>query len=124
MLNFSIPPYLLPVYQCLENVRVRTAPAEPETKGEMPKTNSHFPGCKAWKLQVALVMSETEDEDGSVEREIRRQPITIWSPERPNVSAGDRVCISGLMAGAVEGSLFLQATGVERVEEEVAHELL
>lgn len=123
MLNLSIPPYLLPVYQALESVRVRAVPDGPEERDGVPKQSASFPGCKAWKLQVALVMSKMEDEDGSVEKEIRRQAITIWLPERPNVSVGDQVRITGLMAGAVDGTIFLQATGVETAEE-VAHELL
>lgn len=117
MLNFSIPPYLLPVYQVLEGARVRAVPDGPEERDGVPKTNTHFPGCNAWKIQVSMVMSEEEDEDGSIEKEVRRQSITVWSPERPSASVGDRVRITGLMAGAVEGSLFLQATGVENVEE-------
>lgn len=123
MPNFIVPPYLMPVYQALEGARVRSVPDGPEERDGVPKQNASFPGCKAWKLQVALVMSKMEDEDGSVEKEIRRQAITIWAPERPNVSVGDQVRITGLMVGAVDGTIFLQATGVERVEE-TAHELL
>lgn len=117
MLNFSIPPYLLPVYQCLENVRVRAVPDDPEERDGMPKTSPSFPGCRAWKVQVTLVMSETEGADGAVEREVKRQPITIWTPERPNISVGDQVRVTGLMAGAIDSTTFLQATGIERVEE-------
>ncbi|MEK0146576.1 hypothetical protein [Corynebacterium yonathiae] len=62
-------------------------------------------------------MSEEEDTDGALAREVRRQSITIWSPERPDASVGDRVRVTGLMVGAVDGTIFLQATGVERVEE-------
>ncbi|WP_151738055.1 hypothetical protein [Paenibacillus tengchongensis] len=68
-------------------------------------------------------MSETEGADGAVEREVKRQPITIWAPERPDVSVGDQVRVTGLMAGAIDGTIFLQGTGVDRVEE-TAHELL
>lgn len=123
MSDLIVPPYLTPVYQALESVRVRAVPDHPEERDGMPKTSPSFPGCRAWKVQITLVMSETEGADGSVEREVRRQPITIWTPERPNISVGDQVRVTGLMAGAVEGSLFLQATGIERVEE-TAHELL
>ena len=122
MLNLSIPSYLVPVYQTLEGVRVRTVPTEPETKGDMPKTNSYFPGCSAWKMQVSLVMSEEEGADEALEREIRRQSITVWAPERPSVSVGDKVRFTGPMAGAVDGAIFLQATGVEKLED--THEIL
>ena len=108
---------MTPVYQALEGVRVRSVPDDPEERDGMPKTSRYFPGCKAWKIQVALTMSEEEVDGGAVEREIRRQPITVWTPVRPDVSVGDHVRATGLMAGAVDGSLFLQATGVERVEE-------
>lgn len=117
MLNLSIPSYLVPVYQTFEGARVRAVSDSPEERDGVPKTNPFFPGCKAWKVQVSLVMSEMEDAGGALEREIRRQSITVWAPERPSVSVGDKVRITGLMAGAVEGSLFLQATGVEKLEE-------
>lgn len=62
-------------------------------------------------------MSERTGSDGAVEREVRRSRVTVWSPERPDVSQNDLVTFQGLMAGAVDGSVFLQATGVEKVEE-------
>lgn len=117
MLSYSIPPYLVPVYQVFEGARVRAVAESPEERDDAPKTNPFFPGCRAWKIQVTLAMSETEDADGAIEREIRRQAITVWAPERPNISVGDTVRITGLMAGAVDGNIFLQAAGVERVEE-------
>lgn len=117
-----VPPYLSPVYQVFEGARVRAVSDSPEERDGVPKTNQFFPGCKAWKIQVTLVMSEEEDADGALAREVRRQPITIWTPERPDASVGDRVRVTGLMAGAVEGSVFLQATGVEKVED--THEIL
>lgn len=122
MSDLIVPPYLTPVYQALESVRVRAVPDHPEERDGTPKTSRFFPGCRAWKMQFTLVMSETEGADGVVEREVRRQPITIWAPERPDVSVGDKIRITGLMAGAVEGSLFLQATGVEKLED--THEIL
>ncbi len=123
MLDRIVPPYLVPVYQPLEGARVRAVPDGPEERDGTPKTNPSFPGCKAWKMQFTLVMSETEGADGAVEREVKRQPITIWAPERPDVSVGDQVRVTGLMAGAIDGTIFLQGTGVDRVEE-TAHELL
>ncbi|MEK0023188.1 hypothetical protein WMP96_11705 [Corynebacterium sp. KPL4035] len=123
MLNYSVPLYLTPVYQALEGARVRAVPDGPEERDGVPKTNTHFPGCNAWKIQVSLVMSEEEDADGALAREVRRQSITVWAPERPSVSVGDKIRITGLMAGAVDGTIFLQATGIERVEE-TTHELL
>jgi len=117
MLDRIVPPYLVPVHQAFEAVRVRAVPDSPEERDGTPKTSRFFPGCKAWKLQVTLVMSEEEDADGALAREVRRQSITVWAPERPNISVGDRVRATGLMVGAVDGNVFLQATGVERVEE-------
>ena len=112
-----IPSYLTPVYQALDGVRVRAVPDSPEERDGVSKENRLFPGCKACKFQVSLVMSEMEDESGAVEREVRRSRVTVWSPERPDISQNDLVAFQGLMAGAVDGTIFLQATGVERVEE-------
>ena len=62
-------------------------------------------------------MDENTGGDGVVEREVRPSRITVWSPERPEISQDDLVVFRGLMVGAVEGSVFLQATGVEKLEE-------
>lgn len=123
MLNSSIPPYLTPVHQAFEAVRVRTAPDSPRERGGSPQTSRFFPGCLAWSIEISLVMSERTGSDGAVEREVKPSRVTVWAPERPDVSQDDLVAFHGLMAGAVEGTVFLQATGVEKVEE-VAHELL
>lgn len=123
MLNSSIPPYLTPVHQAFEAVRIRTAPDSPRERGGSPQTSRFFPGCLAWSIEISLVMSERTGSDGAVEREVKPSRVTVWAPERPDVSQDDLVAFHGLMAGAVEGTVFLQATGVEKVEE-VAHELL
>lgn len=117
------PPYLIPVGQLADSVRVRTAPDAPRERDGHPQTSSYFPGCLAWPIEVSLVMSEHTSSDGAVEREVRRTRVTVWAPERPKVEADDIVIFQGVMAGAVEGTVFLQATGVESVEE-TAHELL
>ncbi|MDN8621182.1 hypothetical protein Q0N36_11465 [Corynebacterium kefirresidentii] len=62
-------------------------------------------------------MRERAGDDGVVEREIKRSRVTVWTPERPNIAPDDVVTFQGLMAGAVDGNIFLQATGVERAEE-------
>ena len=117
MSDLIVPPYLIPVYQDLGGVRVRAVPDAPEERDGMPKTSPFFPGCRAWKVQVSLVMDEHTGGDGVVEREVRPSRVTVWSPERPGVAPDDVVVFQGLMAGAVEGSVFLQATGVEKLEE-------
>jgi len=117
VLNSSIPPYLTPVHQAFEAVRVRTAPDSPRERDGSPQTSKFFPGCLSWSVEISLVMSERTGSDGAVEREVRRSRVTVWSPERPDVSQNDLVTFQGLMAGAVDGSVFLQATGVEKVEE-------
>ena len=117
MSDLIVPPYLTPVYQALESVRVRAVPDHPEERDGTPKTSRFFPGCRAWKVQVSLVMDENTGGDGVVEREVRPSRITVWSPEPPEISQDDLVVFRGLMVGAVEGSVFLQATGVEKLEE-------
>lgn len=115
--SYTVPSYLTPVHQLLSGVRVQATADAPETKEGTPKTNRAFPDCNAWKIEVSLIMRERTGDDGVVEREIKRSRVTVWSPERPEVSPDDVVTFQGLMAGAVDGSIFLQATGVERVEE-------
>lgn len=111
------PPYLTPVGQLTAGVRVRTAADAPREKDGVPQSNRFFPGCLAWSLEVSLVMDERTGGDGVVEREVKRFRVTVWAPERPEIASDDVVVFQGLMAGAVEGSVFLQATGVEKVEE-------
>lgn len=123
MPDFIVPPYLSPVYQALEGVRVRTAPDSPRERDGAPQTSRFFPGCLAWPVEISLAMSTRTGSDGAVEREIKASRVTVWAPERPAISQDDLVVFQGLMAGAVEGSLFLQATGVKNLEEST-HEIL
>lgn len=114
--TYTVPSYLMPVHQLLSGVRVQATADTPETKEGAPKTNRSFPGCNAWKIEVSLIMRERTGDDGVVEREIKRSRVTVWAPERPNIAPDDVVTFQGLMAGAVDGNIFLQATGVERAE--------
>lgn len=114
--TYTVPSYLMPVHQLLSGVRVQATADTPETKEGAPKTNRAFPGCNAWKIEVSLIMRECTGDDGVVEREIKRSRVTVWAPERPEVSPADVVVFRGLMAGAVDGNIFLQATGVEKAE--------
>lgn len=115
--TYTVPSYLTPVHQLLSGVRVQATADAPETKEGAPKTNRAFPGCNAWKIEIILTMSESTNSSGTVEREVRRSRVTVWAPEQPEVSPDDVVVFRGLMAGAVDGNVFLQAAGVERVEE-------
>ena len=108
---------MTPVYQLMGGVRALSVPETPEQRDGREKENQAFPGCKAWKVQVALTMSEEEVDDGVVERQIRRQAVTVWSPTRPTIYEGGKIRFIGLMAGAVDGTIFFQAQGVEGVEE-------
>lgn len=111
------PPYLIPVGQLKEGVRVRTSPDAPRERDGVPQSNRFFPGCLAWPVEATIVLDEHAYADGSVEKEVRGTRVTVWAPERPEIEADDIVVFQGLMAGAVEGSVFLQATGVEKLEE-------
>ena len=115
--TYMVPSYLIPVHQLLSGVRVQATADTPETREGAPKTNLAFPGCNAWKIEVNLIMRERTGDDGVVEREIKRSRVTVWAPERPNIAPDDVVVFQGLMAGAEDGNVFLQATGVEKVEE-------
>ena len=117
------PPYLTPVGQLTAGVRVRTVPDAPRERDGAPQSNRFFPGRLAWPVEVTIVMEEHTHADGTVEREVRGTRVTVWAPERPEIEADDTVVFQGIMAGAVEGTVFLQATGVARVEE-VNDELL
>ena len=117
------PPYLIPVHQLATGVRVRTAPDAPRERAGAPQSNRFFPGRLAWPVEVTIVMEEHTHADGTVEREVRGTRVTVWASERPEIDPDDTVAFQGLMAGAVEGTVFLQATGVEKLEED-AHELL
>lgn len=119
----TTPPYLTPVGQLTAGVRVRTTPRSPRERDGRPQTSAHFPECLAWPIEVSLIMDEHTSSDGIVEREVKSSRVTVWASERPEIEPNDTVAFRGLMAGAVEGTVFLQATGVARVEE-VTDELL
>ena len=108
---------MVPVYQLMDGVRALSVPETPEQRDGQEKESPFFPGCRAWKVQVALTMSEEEVDDGVVERQIRRQAVTVWTPARPAIYEGQKIRFIDLMAGAVDGTIFFQAQGVEGVEE-------
>ena len=101
-----IPSYMVPVYQLMDGVRALSVPETPEQRDGQEKESPFFPGCRAWKVQVALTMSEEEVDDGVVERQIRRQAVTVWTPARPAIYEGQKIRFIDLMAGAVDGTIF------------------
>lgn len=114
--EFETPSYLKPVSPLVEGARVTRSPNEPETyeSGEQ-KRNAAFPQCAQWKYQVKVLKS-VEVFDEQVEPEYERLSVSVWSPVKPHVNPGQHVRFTGLMAGAVDGSLFFQARGIEEVE--------
>ena len=114
--GFSTPSYLRPVSPLIEGSRVTRVPDEPEAYEDgSPKQNSAFPGCSQWKLQVK-VLSAVDVFDGQEEPEYARISVSVWLSSRPRVRVGQHARFTGLMAGAVDGTVFFQARGVEAVE--------
>lgn len=117
------PPHMSPVAR-LATLPVRmTADIEPKTDRDgVQKTSPYFPGCTAWTARVACILgAETIDmPDGTTERSVRTETytVTVWvtadesAAVREAGRAGSWVRIAGLMAGAVEGTLYMQATGL------------
>lgn len=120
MSRMTVPPYLVPAgLLASEPVEVTRAP-ELVLVDEKPKANSNFPGCQAYRMAVEVVRGSKKKTlvDGrTVEVALLDEiPLTVWTVTAPSVQVGQYVRVSGLMVGAVDGSTYVQATGVQAVE--------
>lgn len=123
MSTVQCPSYMTPVSR-LAKAPVRMA-ADIEKKLDddgSQKTNENFPGRSAWKARVSCIFgAETITmPDGSQQKTLQTEtyPVTIWATAEEAVQlrqvarAGRWVRLLDLMAGAVQGNLYLQALGI------------
>ena len=129
MSTVQCPSYMTPVSR-LAKAPVRMA-ADIEKKlndDGSQKTNENFPGRSAWKARVSCIFgAETITmPDGSQQKTLQTETytVTIWATAEEAVQlsqvarAGRWVRLVDLMAGAVQGNLYLQALGiVEKAQE-------
>ena len=122
MSRMAVPPYLVPAsVLASEPVEVTRAP-ELVLVDEKPKVNANFPGCQAYRMAVEVVRGSKQKRllDGStVEVALLDEiAVTVWTATAPSVQVGQYVRLAGVMVGAVEGSTYVQATGVAAVQRE------
>lgn len=129
MSTLLCPSYMTPVSR-LAKTPVRMA-ADIEKKLDedgTQKTSTHFPGRAAWQARVSCIFgSETITmPDGSEQKTLKTESysVTIWATVEESAQlrqvarAGRWVRLVELMAGAVQGNLYLQALGIaENVQE-------
>lgn len=122
MQRMTVPPYLIPAsVLASEPVEVTKAP-EMVLVDEKPKVNSNFPGRTAYRMAVEVVRGTKEKTlfDGrSAEVPILDEiSVTVWTASAPSAQVGQYVRLAGVMVGAVDGSTYVQATGVTAVKRE------
>ena len=117
------PSYMTPVSR-LAKTPVRMA-ADIEKKLDddgSQKTSENFPGRSAWKARVSCFfgVDTITMPDGSTQKTLQTETysVTIWATAEEAVQlrqvarAGRWVRLVDLMAGAVQGNLYLQALGI------------
>ena len=122
MASIPVPAYLVPAgILATEPVEVTRGP-EMKTVGEgdqkKPKTSDFFPGRTAYGLTVEVVrgMKRKTLMDGRTAEVpiLDELSVTVWAESAPEVGLGEYVHLHGVMVGAVDGTAYVQATGVAK----------
>lgn len=126
MSSVTVPTYMIPAsVLATEPVEVTRAPemrTVGEGKKEKPKVSDYFPGRIAYSLAVEVergrkrkILLDGRSGEVPVLDEVS---VTVWAESAPSVKVGQYVRLSGVMVGAVEGSTYVQALGVDAVKRE------
>lgn len=121
MSSFSIPAYLTPISRWTEPVQVVSAPTVKKTDDGEVKTNDNFPGLTPYRVGVEVITGTKTKvmPDGSTLQfpQVETKNITVWSDMGVHASVGDYVQLEEPLIGAVDGSIYVQALGLEPVDE-------
>lgn len=121
MSSFSIPAYLTPVSRWTEPVQVVSAPTVKKTDDGEVKTNEHFPGLTPYRAGVEVITGTKTKvmPDGSKLEfpQVETKNITVWSAGVVHATVGEYVRLVQPLLGAFDGSIYVQALGLEPVDE-------
>lgn len=121
MISVNVPSYLTPISCLTEPVQVVSAPSVKTTdKGEV-KENENFPGQTPFRVGVEIVtgMKTKVMPDGSKFEfpDTETLNVTVWSKDDLQVTVGEYVQLIDPLIGAFNGSIYVQALGLEPITE-------
>lgn len=117
----TIPAYLTPISRWTEPVQVVSAPTvKKNSEGEV-KTNENFSGLTPYRVGVEVITGTKTKvmPDGSKLEfpQVETKNITVWSAGVVHATVGDYVRLVQPLLGAFDGSIYVQALGLEPVDE-------
>lgn len=117
----TIPAYLTPISRWTEPVQVVSVPTVKKTNDGEVKVNDNFPGMTPYRVGVEVITGTKTKvmPDGSTLQfpQVETKNITVWSDMAVHASVSDYVQLVEPLIGAVDGSIYVQALGLEPVDE-------
>ena len=118
----NTPNYLLPLTALTSPMEITGPVREKKDQDDQQKRSPAFDDRLGWIVPVELVRGTRQKRlpTGEVMEVLDTQSlnVTVWSNSRPKGQPGDYVSLVSPMIGSVEGTIFVQALGVEAVEED------
>lgn len=120
MQNLNYPSYLLPLDEFKAVEVIGSIREKKDRAGEIKRetwTGKSLPG---WVVPIEIIRGSRKKTlpNGKMLEIMDSETVnvTLWSTEKPDLSVGDYAEFSGLMAGAVDGKIYIQALKVEKIE--------
>lgn len=118
----SIPAYLTPLTALTSPVEITGPVREKKDQEDVQKRSPAFGDKLGWIVPVEIVRGTRQKRlpTGEVMDVLDTQAlnVSVWTNARPTAQPGDYVSLVSPMIGSVEGNIFVQALGVEAVEED------
>lgn len=118
----SIPAYLTPLTALTSPVEITGPVREKKDQEDVQKRSQAFDNRLGWIVPVEIVRGTRQKRlpTGEVMDVLDTQAlnVSVWTNARPTAQPGDYVSLVKPMIGSVEGNIFVQALGVEAVEED------
>lgn len=119
MKNFSYPNYLMPLDEFLSIEVIGDVREKKDKDGKRKSEMWTGENRLGWVIPVEVIKGSRKKKlpNGRLLEIMDTEIInvTLWSEERPDLSIGDYAAFSGLMVGAVDGKVYIQALKVEKI---------
>lgn len=120
MMNINVPNYLTPVDALTSGVEVVGEVREKTDQEGHQRVSPAF-GVMGWIVPVEVIRGQrTKSLPGGEEMAVLDTDtlnITVWSAAKPAARVGEYVALKAPMIGAVDGSIYVQALGVEPADD-------
>lgn len=122
MSNIQFPNYLLPLDAITYQVQI-TGEVKEKTDQNGNQKYANWNAQPGWVVPIEIIRGTLTKvlPDGTKAEalDLMRLNVTVWSATKPNAPLGSYVTLTGLAVGAVDGNIFVQATGVQPSESNV-----